>query len=548
MVKTCKLNENINSVMPATPISSNLGLTPYQGAWTKVTTKHLLKRVLFGAKSNEIDYFLNKGMANSVKELLSPNVNYPSPPLNDYNTATVIDPVVPLGATWINNITADGTLNSYRRSTFKKWQVGAMVNQEKNITEKLCLFWANHFSIEADIVSYGNYVFSHHDTIRKNCLGNFKQLIKLITIDAGMLRYLNGYLNTNTAPDENYGRELQELFTLGKHADVKYTEADVKAAAKVLTGWRINSAFSVYFDSTKHDSTNKQFSSYYNNKVITGRTAAAGANETDDLISMIFERPEVAKFICRKIYQFFVYYHIDDKVENNIIAPLADIFIKNNFEIKPVLEKLFQSEHFYDSLYIGCQIKSPIDHVVGCLREFNISFPNMVTDYADSYYLFNNMVSQMINLGQNPSDPPNVAGWPAYYQVPEFYELWINADTLPKRNKFTDLMAESGYTRNGKKVIIDTIAFAKFICANPSDPNILIDATFASLVSTDVSATLKANLKKQILLSGQVSDYYWTDAWNAYQASATTINFNIVNVRLKALLKYIMNLPEYQLQ
>lgn len=548
MVKTCKLNKNIISVMPATPISSNLGLTPYQGAWTKVTTKHLLKRVLFGAKSNEIDYFLNKGMAKSVSELLSPNVNYPSPPLNDYNTATVIDPMVPLGATWINNITADGTLNSYRRSTFKKWQVGSMVNQEKNITEKLCLFWANHFSIEADIVSYGNYVFSHHDTLRKNCLGNFKQLIKLITIDAGMLRYLNGYLNTNTAPDENYGRELQELFTLGKHADVKYTEADVKAAAKVLTGWRINSAFNVYFDSTKHDTTNKQFSSYYNNKIITGKTAAAGATETDDLISMIFERPEVAKFICRKIYQFFVYYYIDDKIEKNIIVPLADIFIKNNFEIKPVLEKLFQSEHFYDPLYIGCQIKSPIEHVVGCLREFNIGFPNMITDYADSYYLFNNMVSQMINLGQNPSDPPNVAGWPAYYQVPEFYELWINADTLPKRNKFTDLMAESGYTRNGKKVAIDTIAFAKSICANPSDPNVLIDAAFANLFSTDVSATLKANLKKQILLSGQLSDYYWTDAWNAYQASATTINFNIVNVRLKALLKYIMNLPEYQLQ
>jgi uncharacterized protein (DUF1800 family) len=548
MVKTCKFKKNINSVMPATPISSSLGLTPYQGAWTKATTKHLLKRVLFGAKSNEIDYFLNKGIKQSVIELLTPNVNLPSPPLNDYNTATVIDPVVPLGTTWINNITSDGTLNSYRVSNFKKWQVGGMINQEKNITEKLCLFWANHFSIEADIVSYGNYVFNHHDTIRKNCLGNFKQLIKLITIDAGMLRYLNGYLNTNTAPDENYGRELQELFTLGKHADVKYTEADVKAAAKVLTGWRINSAFTVYFDATKHDNTSKQFSSYYNNKIIAGKTAAAGATETDDLINMIFERPEVAKFICRKIYQFFVYYYIDDKIETNIIGPLADIFIKNNFEIKPVLEKLFQSEHFYDALYIGCQIKSPIEHVVSCLREYNISFPNAVSDYADAYYLFNNMVSQMINLGQNPADPPNVAGWPAYYQVPEFYELWINADTLPKRNKFTDLMVESGYTRNGKKVVIDTIAFAKFICANPSDPNILIDAAFANLISTDISATLKANLKKQILLSGQVSDYYWTDAWNAYQASATTINFNIVNVRLKALLKYIMNLPEYQLQ
>lgn len=534
--------------MPATPISSNSGLSPFKGTWTRASTKHLLKRVLFGAKKSEIDYFHNLGMSKAVNELLSTNSNPLSLPLNDYNTTTVIDPVVPMGSTWINNITADGTLNSYRRSTFKKWQVGNMVLQEKNITEKMCLFWANHFSIEADIVAYGNYVYTHHDTIRKNCLGNFKQLIKLITIDAGMLRYLNGYLNTNTAPDENYGRELQELFTLGKHIDVKYSEADVKAAAKVLTGWRINSTFSVYFDTTKHDVTNKQFSSYYNNKIITGRTAAAGALETDDLINMIFEKPEVAKYICRKIYQFFVYYHIDDNVENKIIVPLADILIKNNFEIKPVLDALFKSEHFYDNLYVACQIKSPIEHVVGCLREYNIIFPNAVSDYADAYYLFNSMVSQMINLGQNPSDPPNVAGWPAYYQVPEYYELWINADTLPKRNKFTDLMIESGYTRNGKKVMIDTIAFAKSICTNPSDPNILMNAAFENLISSDVSTTLKANLKKQILLSGQSSDYYWTDAWNAYQLNASTINFNIVNVRLKALLKYIMNLPEYQLQ
>ena len=534
--------------MPQTPISSNLGLSPYKGAWTAETTKHLLKRVLFGAKKTDIDYFLSQGLTKSLLEILSTPVAYPNPPLNDYNTATVIDPVVPAGSTWTNNITSDGTINSYRRSTFKKWLVGAMVNQNRNISEKLSLFWANHFSVEADIVSYGNYVYTHHDTLRKNCLGNFKQLIKLITIDAAMLRYLNGYLNTNTAPDENYGRELQELFTLGKDVNVKYTEADVKAAAKILTGWRINSAFAVYFDSTKHDTTNKQFSAYYNNKIIAGKTGTNGTTETDELISMIFERPEVAKFICRKLYQFFVYYYIDEKIEANIITPLAAIFTKNNFEIKPVLEALFQSEHFFDPIYFGCQIKSPIDHVVGFLREFEILFPDTTADYADAYYLLNNMVNQMINLGQNPSDPPNVAGWPAYYQTPEYYELWINADTLPKRNKFTDLMVETGYTRNNKKVIINTITFAKSICNKPNDPNILIDAVFALLVPTEISPVLKNNLKKQILLSGQVSDYYWTDAWDTYINNPTTINFNIVNVRLKALLKYIMNLPDYQLQ
>jgi hypothetical protein len=158
------------------------------------------------------------------------------------------------------------------------------------------------------------------------------------------------------------------------------------------------------------------------------------------------------------------------------------------------------------------------------------------------------MVNQLNSMGQSLVDPPNVAGWPAYYQAPDYNELWINADTMPKRNKFTDLMVETGYTKNGKKIIIDTIQFVKKVCTNPADPNLLIDSLFAFLVSTDIDASLKTNLKIQLLLTGQMSDYYWTDAWNLYLSTPTVINFNIVNTRLKALLKYIMNLPDYQLQ
>jgi hypothetical protein len=263
---------------------------------------------------------------------------------------------------------------------------------------------------------------------------------------------------------------------------------------------------------------------------------------------MIFQKIELAKFICRKIYRYFVFYYIDATVEANIITPLANAFINNNFEIKPVLKILLESEHFYDPIYIGCQIKSPIDHVIGFLRQFEINFPNAITDYADSYFLYNIMVAQLNLMGQSLVDPPNVAGWPAYYQAPEFNELWINADTLPKRNKFTDLMLETGYSKNGKKIIINTISFAKSVCTNPADPNILVDSLFAFLVSTEIASTTKSNLKTQILLSGQASDYYWSDAWNLYIANPTTINFNVVNTRLKALLKYIMNLPDYQLQ
>ena len=534
--------------MPSTPQTSSLGLNTFKNAWSPLHTKHLLNRTMFAAKAADINYFNAKGLTASVDELLNVPSVLPSPPLNDYNTATLVDPNVAAGKTWVNDIATDGTINSNRRSTYKKWLVSVWVTQEKNIREKLTLFWSNHFGTEADTVVYGTMIYNHHQILRTNCVGNFKQMVRAVTTDPGMLRYLNGYLNTKTAPDENYGRELQELFTVGKEGGAKYSEDDVKTAAKVLTGWKIDANFNAVFDSTRHDTSNKTFSTFYNNTIITGKTGANGAQETDELLNMIFQKSEVAKFICRKLYRYFVYYYIDANVENNIITPLANIFIANNFEIKPVLKTLLQSEHFYDSIYIGCQIKSPVDHVIGFLRQYEIAFPDAITDYADAYSLYNNMVSQLTNMGQNPVDPPNVAGWPAYYQSPDFNELWINADTLPKRNKFTDLMLETGYTKNGKKAIVNTIQFAKTVCTNPSDPNVLVESLFAFLISTDISATIKSNLKTQILLSGQASDYYWTDAWNLYQTSPTTINFNTIHTRLKSLLKYIMNLPDYQLQ
>lgn len=534
--------------MASTPQSSKLGLQPYQGNWSMILTKHLLNRTLFSATSSEIKYFNSIGLKAAVSEILTISSNLPSPPLNDYNTATVIDAGSTLGTTWINSINTDGTINSNRRTNYKKWLLNVLVNQERSIREKMTFFWGNHFGTEADTIVYGTMLYQHHQIFRTNPVGNFKQIVKNVTIDPGMLRYLNGYLNTKTAPDENYGRELQELFTIGKEGGAKYSEEDVKAAARVLTGWRYDTNNVAYFDSTRHDTTNKTFSSFYNNKVITGKTGSAGAQELDELLDLLFSKTETAKFICRKLYKFFVYYYVDEFVENNIITPLATTLVNNGFEIKPVLKQLFESEHFYDSLYIGCQIKSPLDFVVGFLRSFEISFPNAVTDYADAYFLYNLMVNQAIAMGLNPVDPPNVAGWPAYYQAPEYNELWINADTFPKRNKFTDLMLEVGYIKNGKKIIVNPINFLKSICTNPSNPNTVIDDAAFFLLSTDLSSTIKANLKNQILLSGQSTDYYWTDAWNLSISTPTTINLNIVNTRLKTLFKYLMNLPDYQLQ
>jgi uncharacterized protein (DUF1800 family) len=527
------------------------GLNPYAGQWTANEIIHLLKRTMFGATKQDVDYFTTKTVTDTINELLNPVAPLPPPPIKDYKldaTVTQPDTAIALGDTWVNDVNSDGTVQYYRRVAFKKWWMGLMINQDRSVREKMTLFLHNHFSTTTNTIENGNYVYNHHALLRANALGNFKTLTKAITLDPGMLVFLNGQANTAAAPDENYGRELQELFCCGKGPDSQYTETDVKMAAKVLTGWRIdNTKFSSYFTASRHDTTTKQFSAFYQNTAIAGRTGAtAGDLEISDLLDMIFATNEVAKYICRRIYRWFVYYEIDAAIEANIITPLATIFRTNNYELKPVLSALLSSEHFFDPAIMGAQIKSPVDLVVGMCRELNIQFqPN--TDYISNYGLWNFLVSSVANMQQDIGDPPDVSGWKAYYQTPQFYEIWINSDTFPKRAQFTDYLCTNGYTFNGKKIVVDGIAFAQTL-SNPGDPNILLNDVLKYLYRIDITDVSKAQIKKDILLGGQTTDGYWTDIWNTYVSQPTnTANTTLVRNRLRDLLKYCMDLSEFQL-
>ncbi len=526
------------------------GINPYSGQWTENEIVHLLKRTMFGAKKADVDYFKGRTVSQAVDELMNPAAPQPMPPIKEYVTSTqpgTPDTNIMQGTTWVNDINNDGTVQSQRRASYKKWLTGILINQDRSIREKLVMFWVDHFGNETSDVGNTNWSYKQHDLIRQYAFGNFKQLVDAISKDVSMLRYLNGYLSVASAPDENYGRELLELFTIGKGPDSKYTESDVKEAAKALTGWQINgTTYMPIFTSSRHSAVNKTFSSFFNNTVITGRTGAtAGQLELTDLLNMIFSNQEVAKFIVRKFYRFFVYYTIDATTETNVITPLADIFRSNNYEIRPVLTALFKSEHFFDVLNQNCNIKNPSDHVIGSIREMNTVFPPL-TDWNSNYTLWNFFYSTMVNLGQNMHDPPNVSGMPAYYQQPLYHEIWINADSLPKRNQFTDNMSNNGYTVNGIKVAFNFVDYVKQF-SNPGNPNDVIDDALKFIFRNQLSYESKKTIKTQILLSNQQWDYYWTNAWTAYIASPTTANFNIVNTRLKSLFQYFFNLAEYQL-
>lgn len=533
-------------------IPTNSGVNPYAGAWTTNEVIHLLKRTMFGATKADIDFFSTMTMPQAVDYLLNVPTVATSVPVKNYTPGTttpVADPDLALlgGKPWASVFTTDGSVNSGRIGSYKQWWMGQMLNQQRNILEKMVLFWQNHFSTQTSVVSVGVSAYQTNTTVRKNALGNFKQLVRAITTDPGMLRYLNGEQNRTGAADENYARELQELFTIGKGPDSLYTQTDVEQAARVFTGFQVNySTGTSYFTPSRHDTGTKTFSAFYNNKVIAYRSGANGALEVDDLLDMLFATTELSKYVVRRIYRWFVYYNIDATTEANVITPLADSFRASGYDIKQLMGKLLKSEHFFDPLNQGCQIKSPIDLYVGMCREMGVTFP-AETDYLNAYYMYAYIQTVAASAQQNIGDPVNVAGWSAYYQEPNFYEIWLNADTYPKRNQFTDTMVLTGYSRNGKKIIVDAIAFAQTL-SNPSDPNLLLQDCIKYMLRLPLSQASMDQLKKDILLTGQISDHYWTDAWTLYLSNTANVaNATIVRVRLQNLLKYLMDLPEYQL-
>jgi uncharacterized protein (DUF1800 family) len=536
-----------------TPLYLQSGIAPYTGTWTKGEVIHLLKRLMFGAVKEEVDYFSTLTYTQAVDELLNTINTAPGKPLKTYTPDTAstlagdLDWSVPLGNTWVNTPTNSGSVNSNRQASVKSWWTGLMLNQPRSIEEKMILFWSTHLTVEFDTVSVGTLTYKYLTTLRTYALGNYKSFVKAITLDPAMLIYLNGRYNTKTAPDENYARELQELFTLGKGPDSQYTEADVKAAAKVLTGYTVNTATATSaFDSTRHDTTNKQFSAFYGNAVITGRTGANGAQELDDLLDLIFTQQEVAKYICRRIYRFFVYGNIDATIEANVITPLANVFRSNNYEIKPVLNTLFKSEHFFDVLTQGAMIKSPADFVIGMQREMKNILPpasNPVMQYRMLNYL---AISTMSSMDQNPGDPPNVSGWAAYYQEPLYDKVWLSTDTYTKRRNFITTML-NGYTNTNQRLIINPIEVARRM-SNPADPNALVQDFNTYFLRMQLATASLATIKQNTLLTGQTSDYYWTNAWNAYIANPSLqSNINDITTRLRNLVNYFMLLEEYHL-
>lgn len=521
------------------PSGKSFSLQPISGNLDFAQARHLLDRCLFGAKKSEVESLVGKSISTTMDILMQIPAT-PAPPI----TYDVLDLEVPPGSTWVNT-PYNSTYNTYRLRSLRSWWMAQMMQQGVSLVEKMVLFWHNHFVTETETVSVVNFLYQYNQILRKYALGNVKQLVKDMTINPAMLVYLNGESNKATAPNENYGRELFELFTIGKGPLIaegnytNYTETDIREAAKVLTGWKVSRSNSnSYYDATRHDKTTKTFTEAF------GRTSISN-NEAEEyklLVDMIFAKKETARYITRKIYRWLMYYQIDQTIEEQIIEPLATTLVNNNYEIKPMLIQLLSSEHFFSSDYYGSMIKNPIDFTIGLYRKCEIVLSPIQTT---NYQMWNEVYYSCRNMEMALGDPPDVAGWPQYYKEPSYYELWVNSATVPMRTSYTDTYCASGLTKAGFKYVIDPFAVVALV-ENPADATALLNGLARILLPVTLSTGQLAQMK-EVLIPG-LPDSTWTFEWNKYVANPNdATQKSVISKKLLAVLKAILRMPEFYL-
>ncbi|MES2730647.1 MAG: DUF1800 domain-containing protein [Bacteroidota bacterium] len=535
-----------NQIMPAIARTA-AGLEPYTGSWGYAQAAHLLRRCMFGPTRTEIETAAASSMNAVVAQLLTPAPT-PIGPLNAHPNSGG-----EFGKPWTNE-PFNWDYNGYRNYSLVTWWTGLLLNQGVSLTEKMTLFWHNHFVTSTTIYS-PHMSYNYQRKLRKHALGNFKTLAEVMTIDEAMLVYLNGFQNEVKGPNENYARELLELFTLGKGPLIgpgnytHYTEDDVKAAAKVLTGW-----YTWYqgvnpddgkgiFHPERHDTSTKQFSAAFQNRKITN----TGNREYLDLLNMIFAQASPATFLCRKLYRWFVYYVIDEAAEQNVIQPMAKLLRDNNYEVAPVLKALFSSAHFYDIVNVGCLIKSPLEHNVGLFRQLEAVFPP-ASQPSNRYWMWELVNWHSKSTYQEIGFPPVVAGWPAYYQAPQFNELWASSVTMPLRKEARrSLIQDQGYYWQNTSVNINLIALIQRLPAEVArDVNQLV-TTFARLLISDEPNPARIPVYKEALL-GNLPDFEWKLQWNDFLANPTDNNKReAVLGKLKNLFHTLTDEVEFQL-
>lgn len=546
-------------------------LAPKTGVLGHRLAKHLLRRTTYHITRAKIDAFALLTAEDAVNQLMIVSAPISPEPIN-----------AETGLEWINCgamppacSTAQVQPSSgkkRRKYTLSWWMHEAL--HDPSLHHKMQFFL--HTCITADVnASSGEDFFDHLALLQFYTFGSYKTLALKMSVDTVMLDYLNGTDNSDNSPNENYAREFLELFTIGKGPQIgpdnytNYTEADISEAAKVFSGWRkgdrsdpllIDPDTNIPAGNPKynrHDTTDKTLSSAFNFATIIGAVDEADMyREISDLVDIVFAQDETARYICRKMYRFFVGKNISSEVETDIIEPLATTLRTNDYNMGITIQQLLKSEHFYDeddanstNNIVGGKLKSPLELVLQSLSFLQIPLPDLATDYYNLHHNFYwKAVSDIMfdKAGFSLYLPPSVAGYPAYYQEPGYDRAWLDAGTIVARYKLPEMLIQ------GKRILaggdlggvqLDMVQYVVDHITTPADAYAVVGQLLSNMFCEEPD-TERLDYFVHTVFLDNLPQADWSYEWIDYE---TTGNDTEVRIPLERLIKAIMYSQEYQL-
>ncbi len=546
-------------------------LNPHSGVLGRRKAAHLLRRASYRQTRIKVDEMAGQTAAEALATLLLP---YPlqldQPVYSDGVSAPV---------TWVNPPQPPSASLPADDADLTRFVMGWWVNEalhDPGLGHRMALFFHQFLAVDAASGSSMEF-FDYLALLRWGSLGNVKKLVTKMVADNCMLTYLNNDQNFAQNPNENFAREFFELFTIGRGQPAgpgdytTFTEDDVIQAARVFTGFNHAQRHQYSDPDTmlpagkaypqSHDFDPKIFSPRFG-----GATINAPSNDTVGMVAelnlfvdLVFAQPETSKNICRRLYHYFVTRNIPQEVEDDIITPLAQLLVDSDFELKPVLEKLLQSEHFFDAddsantdEIIGALIKSPLDLSLQALTFFQLAIPDPVTENAKHYADFYGaavLERMLARAGMDLFYPQDVAGYSGYYQDPALNRQFFNSATIVQRYKLPQILLTGtnawGSGSNdpiGAKLDIATWIRDSGVVSIPSDSTILVQELLYYLFPEDPDTERFTYFLDTVFLN-QLPAQDWVYEWDNFLASGDDSE---VKIPLERLITAVLYAPEYQ--
>jgi uncharacterized protein (DUF1800 family) len=443
--------------------------------WDERRAGSLYRRAAFGATAAELDRAVNDGAEKTIDALFQGG-----PGQDDYEK--------------ISQQMACSIADSNNGVQLRAWWLHRMLYSPHPLQEKMTLFWHNHFATSNNKVQNARFMIGQYQLMRKYALGGFSELLNEMYKDPAMLVWLDGRDSKKGNPNENYGRELMELFSLGIG---NYTEKDVREAARSFTGWEIQGDASA-FNAAQHDAGMKTF---------LGQT---GNWNGDDIVRICLEQKSAPGFITRKLYKFLI--REDEAAPPELIDPLADQFRKSGYDFSALVRTMLSSNLFFSDQSYRKRIKPPVDFALGIVR----GLEGRVGTSA--------LVPVLEQLGQNVFNPPSVKGW-------DGGPTWLNGQTLLFRQNLALALTSTEDPRFGSRT--DPAALLRHH-GKKTDEEVL-DFLLTLFLQTDLPSDSRDRLRDyQRQARKQTFPVYWTEDEAA-------------DHRVRALCHLILTLPEYQL-